>query len=188
MSRIGKLPIPVPGGVQISQENGVLTVTGPKGTLSRKMIPAIEVKLEGSNIICERPSDSKDHRSLHGLVRSLVNNMVIGVTQGYERRMDMTGVGYRAEMTGDNLTLSVGLSHQVVMEPMEGMKFEVGIDSAARMPFIMVRGIDKEIIGQQTAAIRSVRPPEPYKGKGIRYAGEVIRRKAGKAGKAAGKK
>jgi len=195
MSRIGQLPIPVPSGVQISQEDGVLTVKGPKGTLSRELHPAINIKVEDSKIICERPSDSKEHRSLHGLTRTLVNNMVVGVTQGYEKKLQVIGVGYRAEMQGKNLVLSVGYSHPVTVEPMEGISFEVGQETNNRVPFIIVRGIDKEVLGQQSAEIRRIRPPEPYKfvvaqgmhGKGIRYAGERVRKKEGKAG-AAGKK
>jgi len=196
MSRIGQLPIPVPAGVQVSQEDGVFTVKGPKGSLSRALPQAITVRQDGDNLVCERPSDSKEHRSLHGLTRSLVNNMVVGVTQGYEKRIEVLGVGYRAEMQGKNLVLQVGYSHPATVEPMEGIEFEVGVDTragfvvtgqVARMPFVIVRGIDKEILGQQTANIRRIKPAEPYKGKGIRYAGEVVRRKAGKQGKAGGK-
>jgi len=184
MSRIGQLPIPLPSGVQISQDDGVLTVKGPKGTLSRSLPTAILIKVEGNEILCERPSNSKEHRSLHGLTRTLVNNMVVGVTQGYEKKLQVIGVGYRAELQGKNLSLQVGLSHPVVVEPMQGIEFEVGMETNTRMPFVVARGIDKEILGQQVANIRGIRPPEPYKGKGIRYAGEVIRRKAGKSGKA----
>lgn len=187
MSRIGQMPIPVPSGVQVSQDDGELTVKGPKGTLSRQLHPAISVKQEDSNLICERPSDNKEHRSLHGLMRALVNNMVIGVTQGYEKKMIVQGVGYRAELQGKNLSLSVGLSHPVVVEPMTGIEFEVGMDTNTRMPFILIKCIDKEVLGQQAANIRKIRPPEPYKGKGIRYSDEVVRRKAGKAGKSMGK-
>ncbi len=197
MSRIGQMPIPLPDGVKITCEDGVTTVKGPKGTLSRALHPAISIRLQDNEVVCERPSDSKEHRSLHGLTRTLVNNMVVGVSSGYEKRIEVQGVGYRAELQGSNLSLLVGLSHPVVMEPMEGIEFEVGIDTRGgyivsgttqRMPFVIVRGIDKEILGQQCANIRRSRPAEPYKGKGIRYAGEKIRRKVGKAGKAAGKK
>ena len=197
MSRIGQLPIPVPDGVQVTQDNGAVTVKGPKGVLTRTLHPAIAVKVEDNKIVCERPSDSKEHRSLHGLTRSLVNNMVTGVTNGYEKRLDVLGVGYRAELQEKTLTLQVGLSHPVVVEPMPGIEFEVGVDTRAgfvvsgqiaRMPFVIVRGIDKELLGQQVANIRGAKPAEPYKGKGIRYAGEYVRRKAGKQGKAAGKK
>ncbi len=191
------MPIAVPGGVQISQKDGVLTVKGPKGTLTRALPRDIAVKQEDSNIVCERPSDSKNHRALHGLTRTLVNNMVVGVTQGYEKRIEVLGVGYRAELQGKNLVLQVGYSHPAVVEPMEGIEFEVGVDTragfvvtgqVARMPFVIVRGIDKEVLGQQAANIRAIRPAEPYKGKGIRYAGEYVRRKAGKQGKAGAKK
>lgn len=194
MSRIGQMPIPVPDGVKINQEDGAFTITGPKGTLSRELHPMITVKQVDQNIVCERPNDSKISRSLHGLTRTLINNMMVGVTQGYEKRLEVLGVGYRAELQGNELTLQVGLSHPVVFEPMEGIDFEVGIDTragfivsgqAARMPFVIIRGIDKETVGQQAANIRRAKPPEPYKGKGIRYAGEIIRRKAGKQGKAA---
>ncbi len=195
MSRIGQLPIPVPSGVQISQEDGLLTVKGPKGTLTRVLNPVISVKVEDGKIICVRPSDAKPHRALHGLTRTLVNNMVVGVTQGYEKKLQIVGVGYRAELQGKNLVLSVGYSQPVTVEPMEGITFEVGQETNNRVPFIWVRGINKEVLGQQAAEIRNIKPPEPYKyvvsqgmhGKGIRYAGEVVRKKVGKAG-AAGKK
>lgn len=195
MSRIGRLPIPVPSGVTISQENGELTVKGPKGTLTRALPPVIEVKVDNGQVICERPSDAKPHRSLHGLTRTLVNNMIIGVTQGYEKKLQVVGIGYRAEMSGQNLVLSVGYSQPVTVEPMEGITFEVGQETNNRLPFVIVRGIDKEVLGQQAAEIRRIKPPEPYKyvvaqgmhGKGIRYFGEVVRKKVGKAG-AAGKK
>lgn len=194
MSRIGQMPIPIPDGVRINQDNGELTVTGPKGTLTRQLPPMIEVKQVDDKVICARPNEGKESRSLHGLTRTLVNNMVVGVTQGYEKRLDVLGVGYRAELQGKTLNLQVGLSHPVVFEPMPGIEFEVGIDTragfvvsgqAARMPFVVVRGIDKEILGQQAANIRRAKPPEPYKGKGIRYSGEQVKRKAGKQGKAA---
>ena len=183
MSRIGRLPIPVPNGVQITQEDGNLTVKGPKGTLSRNLHTDISIKVEDGNIICERPSESKEHRSLHGLVRTLVNNMVTGVTSGFEKRMLVQGVGYRAELQGKNLSLQVGLSHPVVIEPMDGVEFEVGMDTNSRTPFVLVKCINNETLGQQAANIRKIRPPEPYKGKGIRYATEIVRRKAGKSGK-----
>lgn len=188
MSRIGKMPIPVPNGVTVNQESGVITVKGPKGTLSRTIHPDITVKLEDSTLVCTRPTNQKEHREVHGLTRALIQNMVTGVTTGYERRMEVEGVGYRAELQGKNLQLQVGLSHPIVVEPMEGISFEVGMNTNNRMPFVIVRGIDKEIMGQQCAFIKRLRPPEPYKGKGIRFTGEVIRRKAGKAGKTGGKK
>ena len=195
MSRIGQLPIPVPSGVQISQEDGLLTVKGPKGTLTRAINPVISVKVEDGKIICVRPSDAKPHRALHGLTRTLVNNMVVGVTQGYEKKLQIVGVGYRAELQGKNLVLSVGYSQPVTVEPKECITFEVGQETNNRVPFIWVRGINKEVLGQQAAEIRNIKPPEPYKyvvsqgmhGKGIRYADEVVRKKVGKAG-AAGKK
>lgn len=195
MSRIGRLPIPVPSGVQISQENGEFTVKGPKGSLTRVLPAAISVKVEDGQIICERPSDAKPHRALHGLTRTLVNNMVVGVTQGYEKKLQIIGIGYRAELQGNNLVLSVGYSQPVTVEPLEGIAFEVGQETNNRIPFIIVRGINKEVLGQQAAEIRGIKPPEPYKyvvsqgmhGKGIRYFGEVVRKKVGKAG-AAGKK
>ncbi len=188
MSRIGKMVIPIPGGVQASVEGSVFTVKGPKGTLSRELHPDISVNVNDGVIVCERHSEDKDHRSLHGLVRSLVNNMVIGVAEGYMIRLEVQGVGYRAELQGQNLNLSVGYAHPLLIEPKPGITFEVGMDTNTRMPFVIMRGIDKETIGQQAAEIRRMKPPEPYKGKGIRYAGEKIRRKAGKSGKAAGKK
>lgn len=195
MSRIGQLPIPVPSGVQISQDGGVFTVKGPKGTLSRELHPTISVEVQDGTILCKRPSDAKPHRALHGLTRTLVNNMVVGVTQGYEKKLQIIGVGYRAEMQGNNLVLSVGYSQPVTVEPMEGITFEVGTETGSRIPFIIVRGINKEVLGQQAAEIRGIKPPEPYKyvvsqgmhGKGIRYFGEAVRKKVGKAG-AAGKK
>lgn len=188
MSRIGKMPIPIPSGVQANVEGSVLTVKGPKGTLTRELHPGISVNVSDGSIICERHSEDKEQRSLHGLVRSLVNNMVTGVSQGYTIRLEVQGVGYRAELQGKNLNLSVGYAHPLLIEPKEGISFEVGMDTNTRMPFVIMTGIDKETIGQQAAEIRRMKPPEPYKGKGIRYAGERIRRKAGKSGKAAGKK
>ena len=194
MSRIGQLPIPLPAGVTVTQDNDTITVKGPKGTLTRTLPPAIEIKVEDNQVVATRPSDSKEHRSLHGLVRSLVNNMVVGVNQNYEKRMQVIGVGFRAELQGKNLQLTVGLSHPVLVEPMPGIEFEVGQDTNTRMPFVIIRGIDKEAVGQQAANMRAVRPPSPYKkptermSKGIRYFGEQVRLKAGKSGKAGGKK
>lgn len=188
MSRIGKMPIQVPKGVTVSQSDGIITVKGPKGTLSRQLHTDIDVKQEGDTLLCIRHTNQKEHRALHGLTRALLANMVTGVVSGYEKRMEVEGVGYRAEVQGVNLQLQVGLSHPVVVVPLEGISFEVGQNTSNRMPFIMIRGIDKESVGQQCAYIRRIRPPEPYKGKGIRFFGETIRRKAGKAGKTGAKK
>lgn len=202
MSRIGLSPIPIPDGVKITQENGLLTVTGPKGTLSRSIHPAMKVVQDDGTLTVQRASNTKEHRALHGLTRTLISNMVVGVTQGYEKRLEVLGVGYRAELQGPNLVLTLGYSHPVVIEPLPGVEFEVGVDTRAgyvvsgtvqRMPFVIVRSIDKEILGQQAAKIRMSRPPSPYKkpterfSKGVRYAGEQVRHKAGKTGKAAGK-
>ncbi|MHB0999751.1 MAG: 50S ribosomal protein L6 [Armatimonadota bacterium] len=187
MSRIGKMPIPVPGGVDIQIEENTITVKGPKGTLTRTVHPDMMIKLEDSTIYIERPSDERDHRALHGLTRTLVSNMVEGVTKGFEKTLQIHGVGYRAQMAGANLTLLVGYSHPVDVTPRPGIQFEVGQDTGTRIPFVIVRGIDKQVVGQQAAEIRKVRKPEPYKGKGIRYSTEVVRRKAGKSGKAGGK-
>lgn len=187
MSRIGKLPIDLPQGVEIKIDHANVTVTGPKGVLSRELHRDMAIRVEDSKIYVDRPTDSKNHRSLHGLTRTLVANMVEGVTNGFQKTLQVIGVGYRAQMTGDNLTLQVGYSHPVEITPKPGVDFEVGQDPATRMPFVLVRGINKEMVGQQAAEIRKIRPPEPYKGKGIKYSTETVRRKAGKAGKATGK-
>ena len=188
MSRIGKLPIPVPQGVDVqSAADGTLTVKGPKGTLSRRIHPEMNIQVADGTLTVQRPTDSNNHRALHGLTRSLVNNMVVGVSAGYRRVLEIEGVGYRAAKEGDRLVLSLGFSHQVPIEPLPGVSFETGTDAATRRPFITIIGIDKESVGQQAAVIRRLKPPEPYKGKGIRYQGELVRRKAGKSGKAGGK-
>lgn len=185
MSRIGKQPIPLPGGVAIqSDPDGRVTVKGPKGELSRQLSPDIQIQVEGNVLHVVRPTDSDRHRALHGLTRTLVNNMVVGVSQGYQKVLNVTGVGYRAQVEGAALVLSVGYSHSVRIEPRPGIAFSTVQDPATRMPVITVAGIDKEVVGQQAAEVRKVRPPEPYKGKGIRYSNEIIRRKAGKSGKA----
>jgi len=184
MSRIGKAPIKLPQGVEVNIEESKVTVKGPKGELSRELRPEMKISVDDGQVIVERPSDSKTHRSFHGLTRTLVANMVEGVTNGFQKTLQIHGVGYRAQMTGDKLTIQVGLSHPVDVTPKPGIQFEVGQDTNTRMPFVIVRGIDKETVGQQSAEIRKIRPPEPYKGKGIRYSTEVVRRKAGKAGKA----
>lgn len=184
MSRIGKAPIPVPNGVEVKVEDSVITVKGPKGSMTQNVHPEMAVKVEDGQIIVDRPSDAKMHMSLHGLTRTLIANMVHGVTSGYEKVLEIHGVGYRAQLNGKNLQLQVGYSHPVEIEPRPGIEFEVGQDVNTRMPKVMVRGIDKQVVGQQAAEIRAVRKPEPYKGKGIRYSTEVVRRKAGKSGKA----
>ncbi|RME50128.1 MAG: 50S ribosomal protein L6 [Caldilineae bacterium] len=179
MARIGKKPIPIPGGVSVSINKNQVTVKGPKGELSRTFSPDITIKVEDNQIVVTRPTDQRHHRALHGLTRALLNNMVIGVSQGFSRELVIEGVGYRAVMDGSNLVLNVGYSHPVVFEPVPGISFEV--EKGGRG--LAVKGIDKEIVGEFAARIRRTRPPEPYKGKGIRYKGEYIRRKAGKAGK-----
>lgn len=194
MSRIGKMPIPVPAGVDLNIEDHKITVKGPKGSLERELHPDITVKVDDGLVLVERASESKNHMALHGLTRALVANMVEGVTNGYHKRLQVVGVGYRAEVEGSDLLLQVGLSNQVRISPHEGISFEAGritdvrefppqIDSREQVFFVDVQGIDKEVVGQQAAEIRKIRPPEPYKGKGIRYSGERVRRKAGKAGK-----
>jgi large subunit ribosomal protein L6 len=188
MSRIGKLPIAVPSGVEIkSAADGELTVKGPKGTLVRRLHPDMKVEQSDGTLRVLRPTDEDRHRALHGLSRTLVNNMVTGVSTGYRRVLEIEGVGYRAGKDGVNLTLALGFSHPVVIVPLPGISFETGQDPATRRPFVAIIGIDNETVGQQAAVIRKLRPPEPYKGKGIRYQGELIRRKAGKSGKAGGK-
>lgn len=183
MSRIGRAPITVPAGVTVTLgEENLVTVKGPKGELSRHIHPDIKVSVEDGVITVTRPSDDKDHRALHGLSRALLNNMVVGVTEGFTKTLEITGVGYRAQKQGKNLNLSLGFSHPVIVEPPAGITFE-----APTATSITVSGIDKEQVGQIAAEIRSFREPEPYKGKGIKYAGEHIRRKEGKAG-AKGKK
>lgn len=188
MSRIGKQPIALPAGVTLKRDaDGRVTVTGPKGTLSRDLSPDIDAKVEGAEVIVTRPTDSDRHRALHGLTRTLIANMVQGVSQGYQKVLNVTGVGFRATVTGGKLQLNVGYSHQVDIDPRPGITFSTVVDPATRSPVITVSGIDKEVVGQMAAEVRAVRKPEPYKGKGIRYSNEVIRRKAGKSGKAGGK-
>ncbi|MGQ9880896.1 MAG: 50S ribosomal protein L6 [Armatimonadota bacterium] len=187
MSRIGKKPIPIPQGVEVQWEPGHITVSGPHGTLSKSIPAEMTVRRENGFLLVERPSDERNHRALHGLTRTLIANMVEGVSKGYQRVLEVVGVGYRAQLEGGKLSLSVGYAQPKVVEPLPGITFEVGQDVNTRMPLITVKGIDKEVVGQQAALIRRVRPPEPYKGMGIRYRGEQIRRKAGKSGKAGGK-
>ena len=179
MSRIGKMPIAIPAGVTVDvAENNKVTVKGPKGTLERVLAPEMEVKVEGAEVTVSRPNDLKRNKSLHGLTRTLINNMVIGVTEGYEKKLEVNGVGYRAAKQGKKLVLNLGYSHPVEMEDPEGVETTVEGQNV-----IFVRGIDKEKIGQYAAEIRDKRRPEPYKGKGIKYADEHIRRKVGKTGK-----
>lgn len=180
MSRIGNRPITVPNGVEIEISDGnAVTVTGPKGTLSQSLSPAMSLTRDNGSVLVARPNNERDNRSLHGLTRTLLNNMVIGVTDGYKRDLEIQGVGYRAALDGTTLVLSVGFSHPVRMTPPEGVAYT--LDGNTRLSVV---GIDKQLVGEEAARIRRVRPPEPYKGKGIRYAGEQVRRKAGKAGKA----
>lgn len=183
MSRIGNAPVEIPAGVTVTLgEGNLVMVKGPKGELSRHIHPEMKVTVEGNVLKVERPSDDKTHRSLHGLSRSLIHNMVVGVTEGFSKSLEINGVGYRAQKQGKNLNLSLGFSHPVIVEPPKGIEFDVPAPNA-----ITVKGIDKEVVGQIAAEIRGFREPEPYKGKGIKYAGEHIRRKEGKAG-AKGKK
>ncbi|MBR0381094.1 MAG: 50S ribosomal protein L6 [Eubacterium sp.] len=179
MSRIGKLPVEIPAGVEVTiGENNFVTVKGPKGTLSQNVPTEMDVKLEGNTVVVTRPSDVKKMKSLHGLTRTLINNMVVGVTKGYEKVLEINGVGYRAQKQGKKLVLSLGYSHPVEMEDPEGV--ESVLDGQNK---ITIKGIDKQKVGQYAAEIRDKRRPEPYKGKGVKYADEVIRRKVGKTGK-----
>jgi len=177
MSRIGKMPVKIPEGVQVTVENNRMTVKGPKGSLTREFHKDMTIKIDDSKIIVERPSDQKNHRALHGLTRSLINNMIAGVVGGFQKVLVLEGVGYRAALQGKKLVLTIGYSHPVEIEPPAGIEFEVPAQNR-----IIVKGIDKELVGQIAANIRAVREPEPYKGKGIRYENEVVRRKEGKTG------
>ena len=179
MSRIGRLPVAIPAGVTVEiAENNKVTVTGPKGTLTRELPTEMDIKLEDGKVVVTRPNDLKKMKSLHGLTRTLINNMVVGVSQGYQKVLEINGVGYRAAKAGNKLTLSLGYSHPVEMIDPEGV--ETVLEGQNK---ITVKGIDKEKVGQYAAEIRDKRRPEPYKGKGIKYADEVIRRKVGKTGK-----
>ena len=179
MSRIGKMPIAIPAGVTVDiAENNKVTVKGPKGTLERVMVPEMDIKVDGAVLTVSRPNDTKRNKSLHGLTRTLLNNMIVGVTNGYEKVLEVNGVGYRAAKQGKKLVLSLGYSHPVEMDDPEGV--ETVLDGQNK---IIVKGIDKEKVGQYAAEIRDKRRPEPYKGKGIKYADEHIRRKVGKTGK-----
>ena len=179
MSRVGRLPIEVPAGVEVKIDGSYVKIKGPKGEMEYTFSPEITIKQEDGTIVVERPTDQPTHRALHGTTRSVINNMVVGVSKGFERVLEIEGVGYRAEMSGKNLVVNVGYSHPVVVEPPEGISFDV--DMKVRQ--IKVLGFDKQAVGQVAADIRKIRPPEPYKGKGIRYQGEYLRRKPGKAGK-----
>lgn len=177
MSRIGNMPVKIPKGVEVTVEGNSIKVKGPKGTISREFHKDMAIKAEDSMIIVERPSNGKSYKALHGLTRSLINNMVTGVVQGFEKKLTLEGVGYRAAKQGKKLVLTVGYSHPVEFEPPENIEFEVPAPNR-----IFVKGIDKDMVGQIAANIRAVREPEPYKGKGIRYENEVVRRKEGKTG------
>mgnify|MGYP001002089044 CR=1 FL=1 len=182
MSRIGKLPVAIPAGVQVELNGSNVQVKGPRGTMKRSFSPQLNIAMEDGKLIVTRSSDEKTVRALHGTTRSLINNMVVGVSTGFTKILEIDGVGYRAEMDGNKLVVHVGYSHPVVVEPDAGISFEV--DTKTRQ--ISVMGFDKEQVGQVAVNIRKIRPPEPYKGKGIHYLGEKIRRKAGKSAKAAG--
>ena len=179
MSRIGRLPVAIPAGVEVSvAEGNVVTVKGPKGTLERALPTEMEIKVEDGHVVVARPNDLKKMKSLHGLTRSLIHNMVVGVSEGYTKTLEVNGVGYRVQMQGNKLVMNLGFSHQVTMEAPEGIKVECPSANA-----IVISGADKQMVGQFAAQVREKRPPEPYKGKGIKYAEEHIRRKEGKAGK-----
>jgi large subunit ribosomal protein L6 len=178
MSRIGKQPVPVPKGVTVTINNQTITVKGSKGELSRELPPEIAFVQEGEEILVTRRNESRNARQRHGLVRTLIANMVEGVSQGYQKRLEIQGVGYRASVQGQKLVMALGYSHPVEFEPPKGIQFAVEGNTN-----VIVSGIDKEIVGNTAATVRAARPPEPYKGKGVRYAGEKVRRKAGKAGK-----
>lgn len=184
MSRIGKLPIAIPAGVTITQQDNVVTIKGPKGTLSQEVNPNIEVKVENNEIIVTRPNDEKQNRALHGLYRSLLSNMVVGVSEGYKKTLELVGVGYRVSNQGQVLELALGYTHNIFL----GLPAEIKVETKTERnqnPVINLESCDKQLIGQVCAKIRSFRKPEPYKGKGVKFAGEIVRRKAGKS---AGKK
>ena len=178
MSRIGRMPITIPAGVEVTiAEGNVVTVKGPKGTLTKNLHPDMIIEKEGAEITVKRPSDDKAHRSLHGLTRTLLHNMVVGVTEGFKKTLDVNGVGYRVAMEGGKLVMNLGFSHQVIMEAPAGITVETPTANQ-----IVISGFDKQLVGQFAAEVREKRPPEPYKGKGIKYVDEVIRRKVGKTG------
>lgn len=180
MSRIGKLPITVPAGVIITQQENIVTVKGPKGTLTQEINPNISIAVEGNHCIVSRPDDEKQNRSMHGLYRSLINNMVIGVSEGYKKTLELVGVGYRVSNQGQVLEMSLGYTHSIFL----GLPAEIKVETKTERnqnPLIILESVDKQLIGQVCAKIRSFRMPEPYKGKGVRFKGEVVRRKAGKS-------
>jgi large subunit ribosomal protein L6 len=179
VSRIGRMPVIIPDGVQVEVKGSKVIVKGPNGELESEFRSEMKIERKDDAIVVERPSDAPQMRSLHGLTRSLINNMVVGVSEGFSKTLEVQGVGYRPELQGKDLILHVGYSHPVTVEPADGIEFEV--DTKART--VVVKGPDKQVVGQVAADIRKIRPPEPYKGKGIRYQGEYVRRKAGKAGK-----
>jgi len=177
VSRIGRKPISLPPGVEIKIEDNIITVKGPKGVLSQAIPEDITINQQESELLVTRPSDAKRHRAMHGLARALVANMVTGVTTGFEKKLEMVGVGYRAQLQGNKLVINIGFSHPVEVDPPQGIEFEV-----PAVTKITVKGIDKQLVGNTAADIRAIRKPEPYKGKGLRYENEVVRRKAGKTG------
>lgn len=181
MSRIGRLPVDIPAGVEVSVSDNEVQVKGPNGALKRQFLPEVAIRKDGSQVIVERHNDEAFSRAIHGTTRAVIQNMVTGVSTGFTRELEVLGVGYRAEMNGKVLVINVGYSHPVEIDPPEGISF----DANPKTREIFVRGYDKEVVGQMAADIRKIRPPEPYKGKGIRYKGEYVRRKAGKAGKTA---
>ena len=182
MSRIGRKPINIPAGVTVTIDANVVTVKGPKGTLTQAFHPNMNIKAEGNEILVTRPNDEKENRALLGLTRTLVHNMVVGVTEGFKKELDVNGVGYRVQMQGKNLVMNLGYSHQVIVPSIDGITIECPTANK-----IVISGSDKQAVGQFAAEVREKRPPEPYKGKGIRYTGEVVRHKEGKAGKGAKK-
>ncbi|MBQ9926245.1 MAG: 50S ribosomal protein L6 [Clostridia bacterium] len=177
MSRIGRMPIAIPAGVTVEVNGNVVTAKGPKGELTKAMHPDMHIEVNGAEVVVTRPSENKLHKSLHGLTRTLVNNMIVGVNEGYKKELDVVGVGYRVAMENGKLVMNLGFSHQVIVEAVEGIKIEAPTPNK-----IIISGLDKQLVGQFAADVRKKRPPEPYKGKGIRYTGEVVRRKEGKTG------
>ena len=177
MSRIGRMPIAIPAGVTVEVNGNKVTAKGPKGELTQEMHPDMIIEVEGNEVLVKRPSEDKLHKSLHGLTRTLVHNMIVGVSEGYKKELDVVGVGYRVAMEGKKLVMNIGFSHTVDVEPVDGITIE-----APAPKKIVISGLDKQLVGQFAADVRKKRPPEPYKGKGIRYTGEVIRRKEGKTG------